>query len=401
MADKKAVTLEQLEIAKNYIDNKDAENIKSVEFVDNTIKFYTSEDKSGEAVAEIVLPEETFLDGSKTELVSDFAWDITKYPKSTDPELNGKSVLVLAVKSVRTVRYSFISLDSVIAKLIGEDTESVSVSVAEDVISFNVKVSELSGNRIIIKDDGLYVGTVDNTPSWAVSTNDEVREMFTVSGGGITLASMSIGDTVKIMENGEPVDYLIVHKGLPSDMYDESCDGVWLLRKYAVPSHLEWDNKPSDYSSINYYKDSKIYRYLNNSYINYYDENIRGNIKTVNLPNEGTNSQGIPCKLFLLSTGEVGCTEEEESSFHIEGSKLAYFSRGNSIEETKRLRIIDDTTKWWLRTMYSKYYNTVYIVQTDGRCVTELAYKYSGLYPRPAFILPYEVTVDSDGVVMG
>lgn len=196
---KKAVIFEQLEIVKNYIDSKDALNIKSAEFADDTIKLYASSDKSGEAVAEITLPEEAFLDGSKTELVSDFSWSITKYPKSVDPELDGKSVLVLAVKSGRTVRYSFISLDSVITKLVGEETESASVSVADDVVALNVKVSEEANNRVVMKSDGLYVETVDNTPTWTVSTDDEVSAMFSTSGYGAgTLGAKDVGDIVKI-----------------------------------------------------------------------------------------------------------------------------------------------------------------------------------------------------------
>lgn len=398
MEDKKAVTLEQLEIAKNYIDRKDAENIKSADFVDNTIKFYTSEDKSGEAVAEFVLPEEMFLDGSKTELVSDFTWDITKYPKSTDPELDGKSVLVLAVKSVRTVRYSFISLDSVIAKLVGEDTESASISVAEDVISLDVKVSELSGNRIIIKNDGLYVGIVDNTPSWVVSTNDEVREMFAASGGGITLASMGIGDTVKIMENGEPVDYLIVHKGLPSDMYDESCNGVWVLREKAQSAA-----KPFSSTSA-VYEDSDIRVYLNNEFYSSIDEPIRSKIKLVNLPSISSDN------VFLLSAYEVGYTNSDNKNyFNCDGAKLSYFPYDtDSAEDREKLRCqyVDDYGKamncdWWIRSKMNSYYSYGCVNDYGGSVeISGVLYATISNFVRPAFILPYDITVDSNGFVV-
>lgn len=402
MADKKAVTLEHLKIAKNYIDRKDAENIKSAEYVDNTIKFYTTEDKSGEAVAEVILPEEMFLDSSKTELVNDFTWGITKYPKSTDPELDSKPVLVLAVKSVRTVRYSFVSLDSVIAKLIGEDTESANVSVDEDTISLNVKVSELSGNRIVIKDDGLYVGAVDSAPSWVVSTDDEVREMFSVSGGGITLASMDIGSTVKIMENGEPVDFLIVHKGNPDpEMYDESCDGVWLLRKIVL-SKLAWDSQQKDEVS---YSQSEIHSILNNTFLNTIEKKTRAAIKTVKIPYDTVRTKGkleqqigedgLICKTFLLSKDEIG-----RSQYWLNGT-LAYFNDSGCNHPQERRIAYDDLSKpqyWWTRSLNEYQVDGVYCVTSTGSD-TQLSRKVSYAI-RPAFILPYNVTVDSNGFVV-
>ena len=45
------------------------------------------------------------------------------------------------------------------------------------------------------------------------------------------LSTKAIGSIVKLKENGTLVDYIVVHKGRPSSIYDASCDGVWLLRK--------------------------------------------------------------------------------------------------------------------------------------------------------------------------
>ena len=39
---------------------------------------------------------------------------------------------------------------------------------------------------------------------------------------GISAGDIDVGATVKINENGQPVDYLVVHQGLPSDIYDAS-----------------------------------------------------------------------------------------------------------------------------------------------------------------------------------
>ena len=35
--------------------------------------------------------------------------------------------------------------------------------------------------------------------------------------------TLEIGTTVKLMEDGVATEFLVVHQGLPSDLYDESC----------------------------------------------------------------------------------------------------------------------------------------------------------------------------------
>ena len=48
---------------------------------------------------------------------------------------------------------------------------------------------------------------------------------------GTRLGDLEIGTIVHIKENGVYQDYLVVHQGLPSSVYDSSCNGAWLLRK--------------------------------------------------------------------------------------------------------------------------------------------------------------------------
>lgn len=395
---KKAVIFEQLEIVKNYIDSKDVLNIKSAEFVDDTIRLYASSDKSGEAVAEIALPDETFLDGKKTRLVSDFSWSTTEYPKSTNPELDGKTVLVLAVKSRRTVRYSFISLDSVIAKLVGGETESTSVSVADDVVTLSVKVSELSGNRIIMKDDGLYVGTVDNTPTWTVSTNDEVNAMFSTSGyGAETLGAKNVGDIVKIKEDGVDTNYIVVHKGLPSDMYDDSCDGVWVLRGCAH-SQRAYDDEYNDYEN------SDIHLWLNEDFLNCIEPKIVDAIKLVKIPfykwvsstlgKVCFGTEGLPCQCFILTNKEM--YKSPQLTVANDGAILEYF---NTEDRTFSDEFLNTTC--WLRTpnLYYKTKGTAGVAGSARRAASNNI-KTDTIYVRPAFILPYSIPVNADGLVL-
>lgn len=42
---------------------------------------------------------------------------------------------------------------------------------------------------------------------------------------GTPISSLFVGTLIKMNESGAPVEYMIVNQGLPSSMYDASCDG--------------------------------------------------------------------------------------------------------------------------------------------------------------------------------
>lgn len=157
MANEKVVTLDQLATVKAYINANDAKAIKSGNYADNKISLYTTSDKSGTAAIEIDLPEEMFLDQSKTTFVGEFAWSEAAYPGSTDPNLDGKPVLVLAVKGDDSVTYSFVSIESLVKVYTGEGTATATITVADGKIKSDVKVSAEAGNALVAKTDGLYV----------------------------------------------------------------------------------------------------------------------------------------------------------------------------------------------------------------------------------------------------
>ena len=67
------------------------------------------------------LPVEMFLDQAKTRFVQSFAFTQETYPGGTDPNLNGKPVLVLALKArdhnnnnAETVTYSFLNMETLV-----------------------------------------------------------------------------------------------------------------------------------------------------------------------------------------------------------------------------------------------------------------------------------------------
>ena len=62
------------------------------------------------------------------------------------------------------------------------------------------------------------------------------------------LGSMSVGSTVKLKLGGTARDFLVVHQGLPSSMYDSSCNGTWLLLKDIYTTRT-WDSSNNDYKN--------------------------------------------------------------------------------------------------------------------------------------------------------
>ena len=44
------------------------------------------------------------------------------------------------------------------------------------------------------------------------------------------LGNVAVGTLLNLKENGSPGQYLVVHQGLPSSIYDSSCNGTWVFR---------------------------------------------------------------------------------------------------------------------------------------------------------------------------
>lgn len=215
------------------------------------------------------------------------------------------------------------------------------------------------------------------------------------------LGSMSVGSTVKLKLGGTARDFLVVHQGLPSSMYDSSCNGTWLLLKDIYTTRT-WD------SSNNDYKNSDIRSYLNGTFLNLFDNDIKNAIKQVKIPYQnGTGSggsvasgaNGLSCKIFLLSGYEVGFSTSDSSYFPRDGAKLSYFSSGTgSAANNKRIANYNGSaTDWWLRSPFTYNTYSVWYVSSDGNCNH---WDYSNTYGvRPALVLDSSLSVSDDGSV--
>ena len=215
----------------------------------------------------------------------------------------------------------------------------------------------------------------------------------------VKLGTKAVGSIVKIKVNGASKDFIVVQQGNPNtSTYDSSCAGTWLLMKDIYTT--------STFGNDNSYKDSSIHTYLNGTFYNLIDSNIRAAIKQVKIPYQNgtgsggslaTGSNGLSTKVFLLSGYEVGWTTSDNGYFPKDGVRLAYFgnsSGGNS----KRIAYNGSSAAvWWLRSPYTGSTSNVWDVNSDGS-------NYNGWYGssygvRPAFILPSTLVVSDDGTV--
>ena len=138
--------------------------IKALKVTGNTVNFYTNTGMTGAAAFSMDFPTEMFLDQTKTAFVGKFKFSDTTYPGATDPKLDGKPVMVLAVKGENpdSCTYSFLNMaalvDTYAAKTTGKDA-ATTVTIAGYEVDVKVNVSAAVGNALILKDDGLYVPT--------------------------------------------------------------------------------------------------------------------------------------------------------------------------------------------------------------------------------------------------
>lgn len=218
----------------------------------------------------------------------------------------------------------------------------------------------------------------------------------------VALGTKSVGSIVKLKENGAAVNYIVVHQGKPSSSYDSSCDGTWLLRQ-DIAENRAWDSGNS-----NVLESSDIHSYLNNTWINRYDTDIRNAIKQVKIPyrqnggSGGTDrngANGLSCKIFLLSGYEVGWTTSDNQYFPVDGAKLSYFTSGtSSAANQKRIaKLNGSATLWWLRSPGTNNTSGVWRVYSSGVCNLWDASDSCGV--RPALILPSSLLVSDDGSI--
>lgn len=216
----------------------------------------------------------------------------------------------------------------------------------------------------------------------------------------VTLSSKAIGSTIKLKVNGSAKDFIVVHQGKPSSVYDDSCNGTWLLMQDI------YENRAWHSSNTNDYANSTIHSYLNSTFLNLFESNIKNAIKQVKLPyrkGSGTSttvtsgSNGLSAKIFLLSATETSFSFSSMPSG--EGAELAYFKGcADNSSDFKRVAYLNGSaTVWWLRSPYCYYFDRALYVNSDGGWNNGGCSFSYGI--RPALILPSTLLVSDDGTV--
>ena len=216
----------------------------------------------------------------------------------------------------------------------------------------------------------------------------------------VTLSSKAIGSTIKLKVNGSAKDFIVVHQGKPSSVYDDSCNGTWLLMK-DIYENRQWHS-----SNTNDYANSTIHSYLNSTFLNLFESNIKNAIKQVKLPyrkGSGTSttvtsgSNGLSAKIFLLSATETSFNFSTMPSG--EGAELAYFKGcADNSSDSKRVAYLNGSAAgWWLRSPGCYYLGYALDVNSNGGWSYNYCSSSYGI--RPALILPSTLLVSDDGTV--
>ena len=218
----------------------------------------------------------------------------------------------------------------------------------------------------------------------------------------VKLGTKAVGSIVKLKVNGTAKEFIVVHQGKPSSMYDESCNGTWLLMK-DIYEDRQWHS-----SDVNKLESSTIHAYLNSTFLNLFESSIKDAIKQVKIPyhknggsggSDQSGANGLSCKVFLLSGYEVGLTKSNNSNFPVDGAKLDYFDSGNGTSALKKriANLNGGAAYWWLRSPQDSNTKYVWFIYTDGTYYNARASTQYGI--RPALILPQDMEVDSSGNV--
>ena len=213
----------------------------------------------------------------------------------------------------------------------------------------------------------------------------------------VALGTKAVGSKVQLKLGGVKKNFIIVHKGKPSSLYDDSCNGVWLLQE-DIQETRQWQS-----TNVNKLESSEIQAYLNSTYLAMFDANIQAQIKQVKIPyrqnggsggTDRSGANGLSCKIFLLSAREVGFSDTYIPN---DGAKLDYFNSGNGTDTKRVAKYNGSASLWWLRSPHSINTHYVWLVYSGGQYYYNSAYYTYGV--RPALVLPTDLLVSDDGTV--
>ena len=199
-----------------------------------------------------------------------------------------------------------------------------------------------------------------------------------------TLGNKSVGSIVKLKENGVLVDFYVAKHD-----YENGLNGsgrTLVVRKDC------YDTRQWHTSNVNAYATSAIDTWLNSTYKNLLDADIRGVIGTTKIkytPGNGNTTVGtLERAIFLLSVTELG---RSTSYANTEGTAL-------SIASSLQIAYLNGSAVvQWTRSPDTHNTNGAYYLNTNGNVYDNYCNDTCG--SRPAFTLPSTLSVSDDGSV--
>lgn len=200
-----------------------------------------------------------------------------------------------------------------------------------------------------------------------------------------TLGSKATGSIIKLKENGKLVEFYVgVHN------YENSLNGTGRTLVFRKDCY---DQRQWHTSNVNAYASSAIDSWLNSTYKNMLDADIRaliGSTKIRYTPGNGNTTMGtLDRAVFLLSAYELG---KNESWFNKEGTTLP------NATNYQIAKLNGSTVVQWTRSPFT-YYTGVAIYLLTGGDVNYYSYCTNTYGSRPAFTLPSNLYVSDDGTV--
>ena len=213
------------------------------------------------------------------------------------------------------------------------------------------------------------------------------------------IKSLPVGSSVFCVEDGALAEFIVVHQGNPDpSVYDESCDGSWLMRS-RIFQESAWGDRVQNYEK------TALHKIFTGSYKERFGESFLSCVKTVKIPYTDSYSSvksgadGLETNFFALSTYEVGGTSGMTSSVPVVGSCLAFFE-GAEFEDARRIAYDENgaAVSWWTRdrsTSTGQYSIVVWDTGEFSRTAMSVAY---GV--RPAMIVYGDVLVDENNMII-
>ena len=202
----------------------------------------------------------------------------------------------------------------------------------------------------------------------------------------VTLGSKAEGSIIKLKENGVLVEFYIAKQNYESGL--NGAGRVLVVRKDC------YDQRQWHSSNINAYASSAIDTWLNGTYKNLLDANIRtamGTTKIYYTPGNGNNSKTtLQRSVFLLSATELG---QSHTYMNAEGTALS----STVLNLLKIAKLNGSAYPQWTRSPNTNDTNYAWNLSSGGGLGDNNCSDTFG--SRPAFTLPSSLYVSDDGSV--